>query len=84
MRPASGVDLEGVLPSVLLGKQGTLSKNLALGSFLSAAHYPEWSMGNIPPEDLDYSRFDILFFGMSYCRFFYFFHNLFAYRFCYP
>ncbi|KIM37879.1 glycoside hydrolase family 18 protein [Hebeloma cylindrosporum] len=63
INPASGVDFEDVLPSVFLGNHGALSKNLAMGGFLSAAHYPEWAMDSIPPESLDYSRFDILFFG---------------------
>jgi chitinase len=65
MNPVSGVDVEDILPSVLLGK-GALSKDLALEGFLLAAHYPEWAMGHIPPEGLDFSRFNILFFGMLY------------------
>lgn len=31
---------------------------------IAAAYYPDWSAGNFPPENLDYSKFDILFFGM--------------------
>ena len=52
MNPASGVDVEDVLPSLLLTTEGALSRNLALGGFLSAAHYPEWAMGHIPPRPL--------------------------------
>jgi len=66
MNPASGVDVEDFLPFVFLSTEGALSRNLALGGFLSAAHHLEWAMGRIPPEVLDYGRFGILFFGM-YC-----------------
>lgn len=30
---------------------------------VAAAYYPWWSVYNYPPENLDYSKFDILFFG---------------------
>ena len=83
MNPASGVDVEDVLPSLLLTTEGALSRNPALGGFLSAAHYPEWAMGHIPPEALDYRRFDILFFGM-YCLFGHFSFLQFVSRFCDP
>jgi chitinase len=30
---------------------------------IAAAYYPDWNAGSFPPEKLDYSLFDILFFG---------------------
>uniref|UniRef100_A0A8H8CJD7 Chitinase n=1 Tax=Psilocybe cubensis TaxID=181762 RepID=A0A8H8CJD7_PSICU len=32
---------------------------------VSAAYYPEWCAGTLPPESLDYSKFDIIFFGFA-------------------
>lgn len=32
---------------------------------IAAAYYPDWSAGNFPPENLDYSKFDILFFAFA-------------------
>lgn len=32
---------------------------------IAAAYYPTWSAGSTPPDKIDFSRFDILFFGMS-------------------
>lgn len=33
------------------------------GAPIAAAYYPSWSAGSRSPESLDYSKFDILFFG---------------------
>ena len=58
------LNLEDALPS-------TLSRNAAMeaqtqintSSLVAAAYYPDWSADTIPPESLDYSKFDILYFG---------------------
>ncbi|CAK5281690.1 unnamed protein product [Mycena citricolor] len=60
--------LEDALPSTL---SRTTFEALTAGapvpdakSFQAAAYYPSWSSDAYIPEKLDYSRFDILFFGM--------------------
>ncbi|CAA7262225.1 unnamed protein product [Cyclocybe aegerita] len=71
-----GISVEDVLPSTLLKyRNGDTAKQVGLDSvFVSkqvmsgwknilAAYYPEWSTASMPPEKLDYKRFDILFFG---------------------
>lgn len=30
---------------------------------IAAAYYPDWAFDATPPENLDYTKFDILFFG---------------------
>lgn len=30
---------------------------------VAAAYYPDWATGTIAPQDIDFSRFDILLFG---------------------
>ena len=57
---------EDALPSTLSRKaalevQAQLSA--AATSLIAAAYYPDWSADSWPPESLDYSKFDILFFG---------------------
>lgn len=32
---------------------------------VAAAYYPDWAVSSMPPSTLDYSKFDILMFGMS-------------------
>ncbi|PPQ82293.1 hypothetical protein CVT25_008443 [Psilocybe cyanescens] len=32
---------------------------------ISAAYYPEWCAGTVPPESLDYGKFDVIFFGFA-------------------
>lgn len=65
----SKFDLEDAVPS-------TLSRKTALNleaqgdveieaTMIAAAYYPDWSAGSFPPEKLDFSKFDILFFGTS-------------------
>ncbi|KAG6889319.1 hypothetical protein C0992_005645 [Termitomyces sp. T32_za158] len=34
-------------------------------TLIAGSYYPYWSAGSYPPEGLDFSKFDILFFGMS-------------------
>jgi chitinase len=68
-RPASArvdkdVSLEDVLPSTLSRKAALAAQaGIAATSRVAAAYYPDWSADTVPPESLDYSRFDILFFG---------------------
>lgn len=66
--------LEDALPSTLtraaaLNVQKQLAKSgegeiKAAATPIAAAYYPDWSADSIPPESLDYSRFDVLFFGL--------------------
>lgn len=40
----------------------------ATATVVAAAYYPDWSAGSHPPEKIDFSKFDILFFGeCSWC-----------------
>jgi chitinase len=62
---SDGFHPEDALPSTL-----TRTAAAAIASELStaavpiaAAYYPDWSMYTLPPEKIDYSQFDILFFG---------------------
>ena len=32
---------------------------------VAAAYYPDWAGSSLPPSSLDYSKFDILMFGVS-------------------
>ena len=34
---------------------------------VAAAYYPAWAVTAHPPEKLDFSKFDIIFFGMIFC-----------------
>ncbi|KAF9458111.1 glycoside hydrolase family 18 protein [Collybia nuda] len=62
-------NLEDAVPS-------TLSRKTALdltargdveaeATMIAAAYYPDWSAGSFPPEKLDFSKFDILFFAFA-------------------
>ncbi|KAJ7797708.1 glycoside hydrolase family 18 protein [Mycena olivaceomarginata] len=56
-------ELEDAVPSTFSRKTAeTLST--AAATFVSAAYYPSWS-DSFPPEKLDYSKFDILFFAFA-------------------
>jgi len=64
-------DLEDALPSTLTRTKAMAIAATAADGDVSAAaikiagaYYPDWSAGNMPPEGLDYSKFDILFFGI--------------------
>lgn len=69
MGPERAVDLEDYLASTLsrkglLSMAGELAEKVELnGAFLSTAYYPSWAAATVPPENLDYRRYDILFFG---------------------
>ncbi|KAJ3487167.1 hypothetical protein NLJ89_g11741 [Agrocybe chaxingu] len=63
--------LEDALPSTLTRtKAMNLAASTADGEvnasavMISGAYYPDWSAGRRPPESIDYSKFDILFFCM--------------------
>ncbi|KAJ7169103.1 glycoside hydrolase [Mycena crocata] len=59
-------DLEDALPSTLSRKAAQqLGDVTAAATFLAAAYYPDWSADAFPPEGLDYSKFDILFFAFA-------------------
>jgi chitinase len=59
-------DPEDALPSTLSRKKAEelLNDVSTAATFIAAAYYPDWSANSFPPERLDYSKFDILFFGM--------------------
>lgn len=62
---------EDALPSTLSRKAAvdllahieTADDVRALAAPIAAAYYPDWSAGTNPPENIDFSKFDILFFG---------------------
>jgi chitinase len=60
-------DLEDALPSTL-----TRTKALTLGSDVNAStvpisgtYYPDWAGSTVPPESIDYSKFDLIYFGTN-------------------
>ena len=58
------ISLEDALPSTLSRKAALAAQaKVTAASPIAAAYYPDWSADSIPPESLDYSKFDILFFG---------------------
>lgn len=68
-KSSSKFDLEDAVPSTLSRKaaldlkaQGDVEVEATM---IAAAYYPDWSAGSFPPEKLDFSKFDILFFGTS-------------------
>lgn len=79
--PAAASTLEDALPSTLSRKTALeLVKGLAAdgsetddqvkaaaSSLIAASYYPDWAADSNPPEDIDFSKFDILFFGVSPC-----------------
>ncbi|KIJ51369.1 glycoside hydrolase family 18 protein [Sphaerobolus stellatus SS14] len=56
------LSLEDVLPSTLSKKDveriGATRSNL-----VAAAYYPDWSVYSVPPESIDFSKFDLLYFA---------------------
>lgn len=60
--------LEDALPSTLSRKTGVSvsaqNEIEATATAVAAAYYPDWSADTHPPEKIDFSKFDILFFGM--------------------
>ena len=67
--PRIAVDLEDYLPSTLSRRTAvalarTASAKYELnGVFFASAYYPSWAADSIPPETVDYGKYDILFFG---------------------
>lgn len=57
---------EDALPSTLSRKTALEAQaKIAAASPIAAAYYPDWVVDSWPPEKLDFSKFDILFFGMQ-------------------
>jgi len=53
--------LEDVLPSTLTREEACGVE--ATATYIAAAYYPDWVSSTNPPESLEYSKFDILYFG---------------------
>lgn len=66
-KPVSKFNLEDAVPSTLSRKAALnlLSEGEveATATPIAAAYYVDWAAGSFPPEKLDFSKFDILFFG---------------------
>ncbi|KAF8900156.1 glycoside hydrolase family 18 protein [Gymnopilus junonius] len=67
-------DLEDALPSTLTRTQALkLASSTANGevktkaTMIAASYYPDWVSSTNPPEGIDFSKFDILYFGRSFC-----------------
>ncbi|KAJ7686545.1 glycoside hydrolase [Mycena rosella] len=59
-------DPEDALPSTLSRKAAQqLAPAAAAATFIAAAYYPDWSADSFPPEGLNYSKFDVLFFAFA-------------------
>ncbi|KAI0076958.1 glycoside hydrolase family 18 protein [Panus rudis PR-1116 ss-1] len=62
----SQLNLEDALPSTLSRKAALQAQTeIAAASPVAAAYYPDWVVDSWPPENLDYSKFDILFFAFA-------------------
>ncbi|KAJ7583205.1 glycoside hydrolase family 18 protein [Mycena floridula] len=72
---AASFDLEDALPSTLTRTTALALKSQALSgapdeigtaaTLIAASYYPYWSADSFPPENLDYSRWDILHFAFT-------------------
>lgn len=63
------ISLEDALPSTLTRKVALEVQNQLISvaaTPIAASYYPDWVVDSNPPESLDYSKFDVLFFGESY------------------
>lgn len=64
---SGSLSLEDALPSTLSRKtaMNAMSGEVKATSTtpVAAAYYPDWATGTIAPQDIDFSRFDILLFG---------------------
>ncbi|KAK7026409.1 hypothetical protein VNI00_015644 [Paramarasmius palmivorus] len=61
--------LEDALPSTLSRKAALDIKDKVeaeASNLIAAAYYPDWSVWDVPPESIDFSKFDILFFGKCF------------------
>jgi chitinase len=57
-------NLEDALPSTVSRKGAEAI--MAAASLTAPAYYPDWSVNSNPPESIDYSEFDLLYFGDPY------------------
>ncbi|KAJ7503010.1 glycoside hydrolase family 18 protein [Mycena galericulata] len=62
--PPLHFELEDAVPSTLSKKAADELVN-ATKTYIAASYYPSWTADNFPPEKLDYSKFDILFFAFA-------------------
>lgn len=66
--PSKDINLEDALPSTLSRKAALeVQAKINATARIAAAYYPDWSADSVSPESLDYSKFDILFFGKLEC-----------------
>lgn len=56
-------NLEDALPSTLSRKAAEAV--ITAASFTAAAYYPDWAVDTNPPENIDYSKFDLLYFAFA-------------------
>ncbi|KAF8589507.1 glycoside hydrolase family 18 protein [Ramaria rubella] len=56
-------NLEDALPSTLSRKAAELA--IAAEGLTAAAYYPDWAVDSNPPENIDYSKFDLLYFAFA-------------------
>ncbi|KAJ7772104.1 glycoside hydrolase family 18 protein [Mycena maculata] len=61
--PSPGFELEDAIPSTLSRKTAEELVSVAT-TFIAASYYPSWT-DKFPPESLDYTKFDILFFAFA-------------------
>jgi len=59
-----GFNLEDAVPSTL-SKEEAKRLAAATTNLIAASYYPDWSVGSTPPESIDYSQFDLIYFGVS-------------------
>lgn len=67
------IDLEDCLPSILSHNTALASmtsshitSSIGQDMFVASAYYPAWSASSVPPESIDYHKYDMLFFGLSF------------------
>ncbi|ESK89485.1 glycoside hydrolase family 18 protein [Moniliophthora roreri MCA 2997] len=66
--PSRQFHLEDALPSTLSRKTALDLKNRVEAEAsdpIAAAYYPDWSVWSNPPENIDFSKFDIVFFAFA-------------------
>lgn len=62
------LNLEDALPSTLSRKAALALQSKTVAEVtrpIAAAYYPDWANDTNPPQDLNFSKFDILLFGAS-------------------
>lgn len=63
-------DFEDALPSTLTRNRALAlasdgNELTAAASMINGAYYPDWAATAVPPESIDFSKFDLIFFGES-------------------